>query len=108
MKLTKTCRKLNGYTAKAVAMVEQLAKAEIAGFISLSYTASFNHFPASLRVKCLFTDDQALQQAKMSGAEKLLQKWVHNQMFKVGFVLKDARQNVILVSELTNEAVSSN
>ncbi len=98
MKLTKTCRIIDGYIQKAVAVVEEQAKAEIEGFVSLSYTASFNHFPASLRVICLFTDDNALATAKTSGAEQLLQKWVHKQMFKVGFVLKDARNNVILQS----------
>ncbi|WNO60083.1 hypothetical protein [Rheinheimera sp. MMS21-TC3] len=98
MKLTKTCRKLDGYTQKAVALVEEQAKVNIAGFVSLTYTASFNNFPASLRVVCLFTDDIALGVAKAAGAEQLLQKLLHKQMFKVGFILKDARHNVILQS----------
>lgn len=106
MKLTKTCRKLDGYTQKAVAIVEQQAKEDIAGFISLSYTASFNNFPASLRVTCLFTDNNALEAAKAAGAEQLLQKRLHKQMFKVGFILKDARQNIILQSVMP--AITSN
>ncbi|MGI5310626.1 hypothetical protein [Rheinheimera sp. WS51] len=106
MKLTKTCRKIDGYTQKAVAIVEKQAKADIAGFQSLSYSASFNNFPASLRVTCLFTDDNALAAAKAAGAELQLQKSVHKQMFKVGFVLKEPRYNVILQSSAPSDTTA--
>lgn len=99
MKMSKTNKKIDNNICKALTDVCEQAKIEISGFQWLSHTANYTQFPGSLMVTCVFDSDASLAAAVESDSDAVLQKLVQKALFKVGVVLKDARQNLRLDSE---------
>lgn len=99
MKLSKTNKKIDNNVCRALTEVCEQSKIDIAGFQWLSHTANYTQFPGSLMVTCVFDCQQSLDRARAEKSEVELQKRVQKQLFKVGIVLKDPRQNLRLDSE---------
>ncbi len=99
MKMSKTNKKIDNNICKALTDVCEQAKIEISGFQWLSHTANYTQFPGSLMVTCVFDSDESLAAAVENDSDVVLQKLVQKALFKVGIVLKDARQNLRLDSE---------
>lgn len=92
MKISKTIRKLNDKLVASVQSINDLAKAELEGFVKLEHTIQFDLFPGSLLVNCYFETHDYLDKAKKH--EKRYQKKLGVLLLKHGIKLKDAKQNL--------------
>lgn len=99
MKLSKTNKKIDNNICKALTQVCETALHEIDGFKWLTHTVNYTQFPGSLMVSCIFESQQSQQNASDRQLDINLQKLMQKQLFKVGVVLKDPRQNLRLDNE---------
>lgn len=99
MKMSKTNKKIDNNICKALTDVCEQAKVEVSGFQWLTHTANYTQFPGSLMVTCVFEDEASMMAAQEAELDFKLQKLVQKSLFKVGVVLKDARQNLRLDNE---------
>jgi hypothetical protein len=102
--MQKTVKKLDNFVVKALTNVCELAKREVPGFQWITHTASYDRFPGSLAVICVFDTDASIEQAKVLEQDAYLRRQIQSQLLKVGIKLKDARHHVRLDSEQACEA----
>lgn len=95
MKHSKTTQKLENKLKKAIEQLEALANEDLEGFISISFTVKYDHFPNSLLVHCSFNDEDSLLNAKNS--ELKFQKKLHQLLFKQGILLKNSAHNLAFI-----------
>jgi hypothetical protein len=93
--MRKTTVKLNNNVKRALAMVRPYAE-QLKGFAGFDHSAEWDHFPGTLRVRCLFADEQSLRAAQEENQQVILTKKIQMSLLKVGIVLKDSRKNVEL------------
>ena len=94
MKMNKTVKKLDNNVIKALTEVCEEAKSSIQGFAWLTHTANYANFPASLLVTCVFSTEDALQDAKLYGHDTTLIKLIHSTLINTGILLKQPKHNV--------------
>ncbi|MFQ3237137.1 MAG: hypothetical protein ACI9C4_002716 [Paraglaciecola sp.] len=97
--MKKTVKKLDNNVIKALTVACDLAKDKICGFQWLTHTASYDCFPSSLAVFCIFDTQASLYQAQNDELDIYLRRVIQSQLLKVGINLKDARYLVRLDSE---------
>ncbi|MFQ3197383.1 MAG: hypothetical protein ACI8R9_001532 [Paraglaciecola sp.] len=97
--MKKTVKKLDNNVIKALTLACEIAKDKIPGFKWLTHTASYDCFPGSLAVFCVFDTQASLYQAQKDELELYLRRVIQGQLLKVGINLKDARHLVRLDSE---------
>lgn len=102
--MQKTVKKLDNNVIRALTNVCELAKREVPGFQWITHTASYDRFPASLAVICVFDTQASLKQAQVQEHDVYLRRQVQSQLIKVGIKLKDARHQVRYDSEQACEA----
>lgn len=68
---------------------------EFDGFESFTHEQSWDDFPGSLRVKCFFSDAQALQNFTEAGKEEAFRKVLQMSFLKVGIKFRDIRKNIL-------------
>ncbi|MGY0565821.1 MAG: Fis family transcriptional regulator, partial [Paraglaciecola chathamensis] len=62
--MQKTVKKLDNNVIKALTIVCEQAKQEVPGFEWITHTASYNRFPGSLAVICVFDTQASIEQAQ--------------------------------------------
>ena len=97
--MKKTVRKLDNNVIKALTVACEMAKDKVPGFKWLTHTASYDRFPGSLAVCCIFDTQASLHQAQSDELDACLRRLIWGQLLKVGIKLKDVRQHVRLDSE---------
>ncbi|MDF2176912.1 Fis family transcriptional regulator [Aliiglaciecola sp. CAU 1673] len=97
--MNKTIKKLDDNVVKALTLACEAAKGYAPGFTWLTHTASYERFPGSLVVTCVFDTQAQLQEAIEEGLDKKLRQEIQGRLLRAGIRLKDARQNVRLDSE---------
>ncbi|WP_158969670.1 Fis family transcriptional regulator [Paraglaciecola sp. L3A3] len=97
--MNKTVKKLDNNVIKALTIVCESAKADIAGFEWLTHTANYSNFPASLLVTCVFDNNQSLFDAQKNQQELAIRKMVQQQLLKVGVLIKNAKYQVCFDTE---------
>lgn len=91
---TKTVKKLDANVVRALTNACEIAKTKIQGFDWLTHSASYDNFPASLRVTCVFLTKDDYQKACSNDLDDWLIKLIHAQLLKVGVLLKKPNANV--------------
>lgn len=102
--MQKTVKKLDDNVVKALTKACEVAKERVPGFKWLTHTASYDRFPGSLGVICVFDTDAAIVQAQQAELDVYLRRLIQGQLLKVGIKLKDARHHVRLDSEQACQA----
>ncbi|WP_166423221.1 Fis family transcriptional regulator [Paraglaciecola sp. 20A4] len=102
--MQKTVKKLDNNVIKALTNVCELAKRKVSGFQWITHTASYDRFPASLTVICVFDTQASLEQANVEEQDIYLRRQIQTQLLKVGIKLKDARHHVRFDTEQACEA----
>ncbi|MFW8589392.1 Fis family transcriptional regulator [Glaciecola sp. 2405UD65-10] len=97
--MKKTVKKLDNNVVKALTHVCELAKCEIPGFEWITHTASYDNFPASLAVICVFDTEASVELANSKDLDVYLRRQIQGQLLRVGVKLKDARRHVRFDSE---------
>lgn len=97
--MNKTIKKLDDNVVKALTLVCEDAKSWAPGFLWLTHTASYDRFPGSLVVTCVFATQIQLQAAFDDELDKRLRREVQGRLLRAGIRLKDIRRNVRLDSE---------
>jgi hypothetical protein len=102
--MQKTVKKLDNNVIKALTIVCEQAKRDVPGFQWLTHTASYDNFPGSLAVICIFDTHASLQQARTQELDVNLRRQIQATLLKVGIKLKDARHHVRFDSEQACDA----
>lgn len=97
--MKKTVKKLDNNVIKALTLACEMAKDKIPGFKWLTHTASYDCFPGSLAVFCIFDTQASLNQAQVDELDIYLRRMIQGQLLKVGIRLKDVRHLLRLDSE---------
>ncbi|WP_416307260.1 Fis family transcriptional regulator [Neptunicella sp. SCSIO 80796] len=97
--MKKTVKKLDNNVIKALTLACETAKDKVPGFSWLTHTASYDRFPGSLMVTCVFDTDEQLKQACEQEHDRYIRKLIQGHLLKVGVVLKDVRQHVFFDTE---------
>lgn len=85
----------------AVEALEQLAKAQLTGFVQSWFSLEYELFPASLLVRLQFVDDSSLQAAQPHLAS--WQRQLSGLLLKRGIVLKDFRKHLVMTCQTPDE-----
>ncbi len=85
----------------AVEALEQLAKAQLAGFVQSWFSLEYELFPASLLVRLQFADDSSLQAAQPQLAS--WQRQLSGLLLKRGIVLKDFRKHLVMTCQTPDD-----
>ncbi|QHJ10863.1 hypothetical protein FX988_01085 [Paraglaciecola mesophila] len=102
--MQKTVKKLDNNVIKALTIVCEQAKQAVPGFEWITHTASYDRFPGSLAVICVFDTQASIEQAQAQQLDVYLRRQIQGQLLKVGIKLKDARHHVRYDSEQACEA----
>lgn len=97
--MNKTVKKIDNNVIKALTLVCEQAKQQVAGFEWLTHSADYANFPSSLVITCVFDTEQSLHHMQKKQQDLWFQKSIHSQLLKAGILLKDARRNVFFDSE---------
>ncbi len=101
MSLSKTQKRTENNIRLALTQVCEQSLKDIAGFEWLTHQADYTHFPASLFITCVFSTEQAQQNAIAQDDDKKLQKLIVAKLFAIGIKLPSVKQQVILDNEET-------
>jgi hypothetical protein len=97
--MKKTVKKLDDNVIKALTKACEAGKEKIVGFEWLTHTASYDNFPGSLQVICVFDNQQSLTDACDKEEDIYLRKLIRSNLLKAGILLKDVRRHVRFDSE---------
>ncbi|GGF62350.1 Fis family transcriptional regulator [Alteromonas lipolytica] len=97
--MKKTIKKLDNNVVKALTLACETAKDWDIGFVWLTHTARYEHFPGSLMVTCVFSTDNDVLQLTESEHDKKLRQLIQSHLLKVGIKVKDIRRHVCFDSE---------
>ncbi|WP_244884449.1 hypothetical protein [Marinagarivorans algicola] len=99
MSLSKTQKRTDNNIRLALTHACEQSLKDIAGFEWLTHQVDYTHFPGSLFITCVFSDQQAQQNAIVQGNDKKLQKLIVAKLFAIGIKLSSIKQQVILDNE---------
>lgn len=99
MSLSKTQKRTENNIRTALTHACEQGLKDIAGFEWLTHQVDYTHFPASLFITCIFSSEQAQQNALAQGHDKKLQKLIVTKLFAIGVKLPDVKQQVVLDNE---------
>jgi hypothetical protein len=97
--MKKTDKKIENSLRKALTQVCEIALDEVAGFQYLTHLVSYNDFPGSLSVICVFDNDNNLSRLVSSHQEDYLRRLIDQKLAAAGIRISDIRQHVIFDSE---------
>lgn len=92
--MKKTITKLDNNVIKALTIACESFKQKIAGFEWLTHDADYSSFPSSLVVTCVFDKQESYLIARTKEQDNLMRKIIHNQLLKVGVILKHPQRHV--------------
>ena len=95
---SKATLKLGKNVAAALAKAEEKASA-FEGFAYFTHEQAWDDFPGSLRVSCVFSDQQALQAFIESEQEPAFRKLLQMSFLKVGIKFRDIRKNILFTAD---------
>jgi hypothetical protein len=95
----KTIKKLDDNVVKALTIACEEAKLKVTGFDWLTHSASYDNFPASLVITCVFQTKNDLEHSKQQEFDIYMKRLIQAQLLKVGIVLKNARNQIRFDSE---------
>lgn len=95
----KTVKKLDDNVVRALTIACEEAKLKVAGFDWLTHSASYDNFPASLVVTCVFQTKNDCEYAREQNWDHYMKKAIQAQLLKVGIVLKNAKNQIRFDSE---------
>lgn len=95
----KTIKKLDDNVIRALTIACEEAKLKVTGFDWLTHSASYDNFPASLVVTCVFLAKNDCENAREQEWDRYMKKSIQAQLLKVGIVLKNARNQIRFDSE---------
>lgn len=87
--MTKTEKKIERAIIKALNKVCDIAQNEIAGFEWLTHFLSFNDFPESISIVCIFDSNANCEIAIDDGKSKILCYLIEKEFLDINIVLKD-------------------
>jgi hypothetical protein len=90
----KTIKKLDDNVVRALTKACEEAKLKVQGFDWLTHSASYDNFPASLVITCVFQTKQDLEHSRIQEFDIYLRRLIQAQLLKVGIVLKNAKNQV--------------
>ncbi|MCW8109199.1 Fis family transcriptional regulator [Alteromonas ponticola] len=97
--MKKTTKKLDNSVIKALTIACETAKQWDSGFLWLTHSANYQHFPASLRVTCVFGQESEIQEAYAQGMDNDLRRIIHSELLRIGVQVKDNNRLVRFDSE---------
>jgi hypothetical protein len=97
--MNKTVKKLDNNVVKALTIVCETAKQNIAGFEWLTHSANYANFPSSLVITCILDKSQSIDVMLVSEQDIELRKQIQKQLLKAGVLLKDSKRHVLFDSE---------
>jgi hypothetical protein len=97
--VNKTVKKLDNNVIKALTIACETAKQKVVGFEWLTHTASYDRFPGSLIVTCVFDSKNSYAEAVSNELDVFLRKLIQSQLLKIGVVLKNPKQHVFFDNE---------
>jgi hypothetical protein len=97
--MNKTVKKLDNNVVKALTIVCEAAKQNIAGFEWLTHSANYANFPGSLMITCILDNAYSLDNMLISEQDKQLRKQVQKQLLIAGILLKNTRHHVFFDTE---------
>jgi len=92
--LKKQHKKIENDLIKALTTVCELLKDDLEGFEWLTHFASYEQFPKSLAIVCVFTTNQQLSTMQQTGKEAEVCTIIGNQLALIGIKLKDIKQHL--------------
>lgn len=97
--MNKTIKKLDNNVVKALTLACETAKLWDIGFVWLTHTARYEHFPGSLMITCVFNSDSDIHALTDYENDKKLRQLIQKQLLKVGVKVQDIRRHVCFDSE---------
>jgi hypothetical protein len=92
--MKKTVKKLDNNVIRALTVACESAKEKVPGFEWLTHSASYDRFPGSLVVTCVFDNNDSYNSACEEKLDLYLCSLIQKQLLKVGIVLKTSRNLV--------------
>ena len=97
--MKKSDKKLDNQLRQSLTQLCEAHLKTIDGFEWLTHQANFSRFPDSLKVVCVFSDNQALEQAKQKGELEFVAKQLNATLQKQNINLKNINTHLVFDTE---------
>lgn len=97
--MRKTDKKMDNNIRQALTSVCEIALDQVNGFEWLTHFVSYDDFPGSLTVVCVFDTIDGLAKARAAKDDDLLRSLIKDNLVNVGIALRNIRQHVFFDSE---------
>ncbi|QTH65099.1 Fis family transcriptional regulator [Psychrosphaera ytuae] len=102
--MKKSDKKLDNQIRQTLTELCESRLEQIEGFEWLTHVVNFNRFPESLRVVCVFCDDESLTKAKQSGTTDKIQTQITQTLAKLKITFNKPAKQIIFDTETRCQA----
>lgn len=102
--MKKSDKKLDNQIRQSLTELCESQLEQIEGFEWLTHVVNFNRFPESLRVVCVFYDNESLTKAKQDGTTDKVQNQITQTLAKLKITLNKPAKQIIFDTETRCQA----
>lgn len=97
--MRRTDKKIDNNVRKALTIACDTALEKVEGFKWLTHVASYDCFPGSLKVVCVFDTNEALARAYDEALDQYFRKLIQGNLLKVGVKFKNVQKQICFDTE---------